>query len=67
LITFKSEFLNGERVICDRLADLPLLMAAFDFGTGKMFDGEILAPSGSEICLRLFEYVWAGQFSQYSD
>jgi len=75
LITFKSEFLNGERVIiCDRLADLPLLMAAFDFGTGEMFDGEILAPSafavlpsGGEIFLRLFEYVWAGYFSRYSD
>jgi hypothetical protein len=36
LITFKSEFLNGERVIIsDGLADLPLLMAAFDFGRRK--------------------------------
>ena len=65
LVMFKSEFLNGESVIiCDRLTDLPLLMADFYFGRGKMFDGEILAfsafailPSGGEMFLRVFEYV----------
>lgn len=43
---FKSEFLNeGNIIVPDRLADLPLLMSAFAFGCGNMFDGEILAPS----------------------
>ena len=46
LVTFKSQFLNGEHVIIsDRLTDTPHLMAAFAFGKGKMFDGEILALS----------------------
>jgi hypothetical protein len=65
LVTFKSEFLNGEHVIIsDRLAHLTLLMAPFAFGRGKIFDGEILAPSafstlpsGGEIFWRIFKDV----------
>ena len=58
--------------ISDLLADLPLLMAPFAFGGGKIFDGEILVPSafttlpsGGEIFFRIFEDVlpYASLFS----
>jgi hypothetical protein len=46
LVIFKSEFLNGENVIIsDRPADLPLLMVAFAFGRGNMFNGETFVTS----------------------
>jgi len=40
---FKSEFLNGEHVIIsDRLADLPILMAAFAFGKENSYPLHLL-------------------------
>jgi hypothetical protein len=47
-------------IISNRLADLRLLTAAFAFGRGKIFDGQILTPAaysrlpyGGQIFLRV--------------